>query len=983
MNKEVFFIADLYESDLNGGAELVNEQAIRLLSQDGYHVSKFYARLATVDLVRSIKSHPIILGSFITLREDVKRELSSGDYNYIIYEHDHKYLPERNPALFENYQAPPNAIVNLDLYKNATRVLCQSEYHKDIVDRNLELSNTVNLGSSLWSQEFLEHVGKINIKKTKTAAIIRSSNPVKNQKGCEDYCIQKNIPYDVIEADSPLELAKKMSSYEYLVFFPTVPESLCRVAVEAKMVGCKVITNKLLGASSERWFRDEASKILDEMKKAPQKTLSIIKESFHEKEKKETTHFKIVVPFYNAEDWIEKCINSIKTQAYKNFQCVVINDASTDNSDAVVRHSIGNDVRFVYHNNEKNVGALENIYNGINSLNPADEDVIVTLDGDDWLANNAVLGLLDYTYKKQKCWLTYGSYIEYPEGTPGKFSKTTVPDEIILKKSFRESVWMTSALRTFKYFLWKNIEVEDLKNTQGNFYEAAWDLAFMFPMLEMAGSKIFHVKDYVYVYNLGTPINDHKVPEKRNKQLLYEQEIRKKKKYSTFTQKRPTRTLEVKSPDAFVVTNPVDLLTPLRLDIAAKTLYARHREKGVEKTWAHKVYSEHLRVWGGHKEINPPKNGIKEFCDSFADTFASIKEKGFVEEESYIPVAPDNSPLNGAHRIATAIVCNEPVICKPGSVTEGQYDCSYNYFSNKKDIVEAGLTPDYTDAMVREYVKVKKGEGIFVATLYAHCFERLPQIMEIFYKNNVKVVSNRFAQLPPQGQLNYIIVLYGKESWLGNTHNNYPGAYEQAAVNFEKGNQLVFSVLEGTLENVAKSKEQIRDLIGVGKRSIHTTDTPEEAIRNTYTAYHDPTLQFLCQAKTGFFNSPQFQSFINETKDILQMSNVDEEDICVGGSAALAAYGIRECRDFDIVHRNSSSKILFSQNVSSHNPYLDVYPGSLEDILYHPNNHIFIDGIKFLSMQNTVFMKKKRGEEKDWKDITLIREYSESLQEGN
>ncbi len=53
---------------------------------------------------------------------------------------------------------------------------------------------------------------------------------------------------------------------------------------------------------------------------------------------------------------------------------------------------------------------------------------------------------------------------------------------------------MTSALRTFKYKLWKNIKEEDLKNREGKFYEAAWDLAFMFPMFEMAGEKIEFVK---------------------------------------------------------------------------------------------------------------------------------------------------------------------------------------------------------------------------------------------------------------------------------------------------------------------------------------------------------------------------------------------------------------------------------------------------------------------------------------------------------
>ena len=182
MNKEVFFIADLYESDLAGGAEIVNEQVIGLLSRDGYNVSKLYARLVTVDLIQSIKTKPIILGNFITLREDVKYELTKGGYNYLIYEHDHKYVYDRNPAVFPNFKIPPNALVNVDLYKKATRVFCQSRQHQDIIKMNLDLDNTVNLGSSLWSSEFFDTVSEIDITKTKKAAIVKATSHVKNQQ---------------------------------------------------------------------------------------------------------------------------------------------------------------------------------------------------------------------------------------------------------------------------------------------------------------------------------------------------------------------------------------------------------------------------------------------------------------------------------------------------------------------------------------------------------------------------------------------------------------------------------------------------------------------------------------------------------------------------------------------------------------------------------------------------------------------------------
>ena len=47
-------------------------------------------------------------------------------------------------------------------------------------------------------------------------------------------------------------------------------------------------------------------------------------------------HFKIIVPLYNVEKWIKRCLRSIKLQTYKNFECIIIDDISTDNSVSII-----------------------------------------------------------------------------------------------------------------------------------------------------------------------------------------------------------------------------------------------------------------------------------------------------------------------------------------------------------------------------------------------------------------------------------------------------------------------------------------------------------------------------------------------------------------------------------------------------------------------------------------------------------------------
>lgn len=240
-------------------------------------------------------------------------------------------------------------------------------------------------------------------------------------------------------------------------------------------------------------------------------------------------HIKIVIPLYNVEKWIKTCIRSVKLQTHNNFQCIVIDDISTDGSVQVIKKEIENDDRFLLIVNEEKKYALKNIYDAIASSNSHDEDIIITLDGDDWFANKEVLSTIDRNYKEQSCWMTYGSYAEYPSKTRGKFAKK-IPQHVIDSNSFREHEWCSSHLRTFKYHLWKKINKKDLINPKTNkFIKAAWDLAFMFPMLEMSGNKAIYIKDIMYIYNRDNPLNEDKVD--HVKQINEENFIRTKSKY--------------------------------------------------------------------------------------------------------------------------------------------------------------------------------------------------------------------------------------------------------------------------------------------------------------------------------------------------------------------------------------------------------------------------------------------------------------------
>jgi len=244
-------------------------------------------------------------------------------------------------------------------------------------------------------------------------------------------------------------------------------------------------------------------------------------------------HFKIIVPSYNNEKWLHACLTSVKLQNYDNYQCIVIDDCSSDKSVEIIEEEVNNNPKFVFIKNETRKLALRNIYEAIDASNPDREDIIITLDGDDWFATKNTLEILNAAYSESDCWMTYGSYMEYPSKSRGKFSRQ-IPNNIIDSNSFRESEWMSSHMRTFKYKLWKKIKKEDFLEEDGRFCDGAWDMIFMFPMLEMSGYRSKFIQNILYMYNRDNPLNEDKV----NHPKLYRSEtrIRNKTKYERITE---------------------------------------------------------------------------------------------------------------------------------------------------------------------------------------------------------------------------------------------------------------------------------------------------------------------------------------------------------------------------------------------------------------------------------------------------------------
>ena len=91
--------------------------------------------------------------------------------------------------------------------------------------------------------------------------------------------------------------------------------------------------------------------------------------------------FSIIIPVYNAEKYIKNCIQSIQKQTFDNFECILINDGSTDNSLNILNDIAETDSRFIIIN-KKNEGVSSARNQG---LSKASGDFIIFIDSDDFI----------------------------------------------------------------------------------------------------------------------------------------------------------------------------------------------------------------------------------------------------------------------------------------------------------------------------------------------------------------------------------------------------------------------------------------------------------------------------------------------------------------------------------------------------------------------------------------------------------------------
>ena len=245
--------------------------------------------------------------------------------------------------------------------------------------------------------------------------------------------------------------------------------------------------------------------------------------------------FKVVVTTHNAgQRYLKKCFDSILEQKEYCDVCIVDDGSKTPETALIQSYCSQYGWKSVFL--KQNHGALYARIVGMHEICNSNNDVVLLLDGDDALVPRVVFNELRHMYGSTvNPVVTYGRYqkidvtgtVLYESPHDDQNYINTVAD----KNIWRSTTYRFSHLKTFRYGLFKQINVLDLQDENGEYFKAATDVAIMMPLLEMAGRRVQCSKRVLYLYTADHPLSLHMNKKTKTQQQLNHEIIRRRHKY--------------------------------------------------------------------------------------------------------------------------------------------------------------------------------------------------------------------------------------------------------------------------------------------------------------------------------------------------------------------------------------------------------------------------------------------------------------------
>ncbi len=164
--------------------------------------------------------------------------------------------------------------------------------------------------------------------------------------------------------------------------------------------------------------------------------------------------FSILIPVYNTENYIEECLQSILNQTFRDYQIVLVDDGSTDNSGKICDRYKSKFPELVKVIHQKNQGQLAS---RCNAIKEADGEYCIFMDADDLIVEDA-LEILNINLKKFDApdMLIYSFYYENDDGSMKKADKL-FDDETIFNSLNKKELYKLFFIGTGLNNVWTKV----------------------------------------------------------------------------------------------------------------------------------------------------------------------------------------------------------------------------------------------------------------------------------------------------------------------------------------------------------------------------------------------------------------------------------------------------------------------------------------------------------------------------------------------
>ena len=211
-----------------------------------------------------------------------------------------------------------------------------------------------------------------------------------------------------------------------------------------------------------------------------------------------------IVPMFNAAPHVGELVKSLQSQINANWEAILIDDMSDDDTIFMVNHAVGQDERFKFVVNTEKKWALKNVVEHSKIAAKQKNCIIAILDGDDALCNDNTVDLILNAYKDDEVGTVW-------TGHKWDINNINISKELPsnLQINPYEYPWVSSHLKTFRSHLILEINEENFKDLDGNWFKRGYDQALYLPLIYLS-SKRKYIDEICYLYRINSNSMKHR-----------------------------------------------------------------------------------------------------------------------------------------------------------------------------------------------------------------------------------------------------------------------------------------------------------------------------------------------------------------------------------------------------------------------------------------------------------------------------------------